>query len=74
MLHLTADAFARQVIIDWPDELDGLRVEDNYVDLLPGCEHRIRLVDRPHLDSYLTIRALNAQAVTVPVPADLPRT
>jgi hypothetical protein len=69
-LRLASDAFARQVIIDWPDELDGLRVEDNYVDLLPGRERRIGLIDRPRRDSHLTIRALNAEPVMVLVPAN----
>ena len=51
-------------VIDWDAASDGVRVEDNYFDLMPGQERRIRLVDLPRTAGPLSVSALNANTVT----------
>ncbi|GAA4981550.1 glycosyl hydrolase 2 galactose-binding domain-containing protein [Actinopolymorpha pittospori] len=63
-LVISTDVFARQVVLDWDAASDGVRVEDNYFDLMPGQKRRIRLVDLPRTTGVVSVSALNANAVT----------
>lgn len=62
-LVVSSDTFTRQVVIDWDETMDGVRVEDNYFDLRPGQERRIGLLDRPRA-GRMVVSALNAEPVT----------
>jgi beta-mannosidase len=66
-LVISTDVFARQVVIDWDAASGGVRVEDNYFDLTPGQERRIRLIDLPRTTGQVSVSALNANAVTLSV-------
>jgi beta-mannosidase len=65
-IEITTDAFARQVSLQF-DEVSGALFEDNYFDLLPGQGRTIRVLNSAR-GTRLTVKALNAPALTLPWP------
>ncbi len=67
-LVISSDVFARQVVIDWDESIDGVRLEDNYFDLIPGRERRIELMELPAAAGRISVSALNADPVELTLP------
>ena len=63
-IEIATDAFARQVTLEF-DGVTGAVFEDNFFDLIPGQKRTIAVLKAAG-GAALTVRALNAEPVTIP--------
>ncbi len=66
LVSISSDVFVRQVTIDRSASLDRAITEDNYFDLAPGVERKVRIRNRDQTGE-ISVSALNADPVTVPL-------